>query len=49
MNNKRVVITGLAAISPLGNDFRSSWDRLLAGESGIAPITAFDAGDLTPK
>jgi len=43
MHRKRVVITGLSALSPLGNDLRTSWTRLLAGESGIGPITTFDA------
>jgi 3-oxoacyl-[acyl-carrier-protein] synthase II len=45
MNRKRVVITGLSAISPLGGDLRTSWTRLLAGESGIGPITLFDASE----
>jgi 3-oxoacyl-[acyl-carrier-protein] synthase II len=39
---KRVVITGLGAVSPLGNDAETSWRRLLAGESGAAEITQFD-------
>lgn len=43
MTRKRVVITGLAAISPLGNDYVTSWDNLIAGKSGIGPITSFDA------
>ena len=42
---RRVVITGLGMVSPLGNDVQSSWSRLLAGESGAAPITAFDHTD----
>lgn len=49
MNRKRVVITGLSALSPLGNDLRTSWTRLLAGESGIGPITAFDASDYNAR
>jgi 3-oxoacyl-[acyl-carrier-protein] synthase II len=38
----RVVVTGLAAITPLGNDLASSWEALLAGKSGIGPLTKFD-------
>ncbi|MDR2050813.1 MAG: beta-ketoacyl-ACP synthase II [Deltaproteobacteria bacterium] len=49
MNRKRVVITGLAAISPIGKDLASSWDNLLDGKSGIAPITLFDAGAYSVK
>ena len=45
MNRKRVVITGLSALSPLGNDLHTSWARLLAGESGIDRITLFDASE----
>ena len=40
--SKRVVITGMGMVSPLGNDVQTSWRRLLAGESGAAEITAFD-------
>ena len=43
MSKKRVVITGIAAITPLGNDVETSWKALLDGKSGIGPITAFDA------
>jgi len=39
---RRVVITGLGMVSPLGNDVASSWDALLGGESGAAEITSFD-------
>src|SRR5258708_40037118 len=42
---RRVVITGMGLVSPLGNDVETSWSRLLAGESGAAPITAFDHTD----
>jgi 3-oxoacyl-[acyl-carrier-protein] synthase II len=41
----RVVITGMGAVSPLGNDVETSWQRLLAGESGAAEITQFDHSD----
>jgi len=43
--DKRVVITGLGMVSPLGNDVETSWSRLLAGESGAAEITSFDHTD----
>ncbi|MGI8560158.1 MAG: beta-ketoacyl-ACP synthase II [Luteimonas sp.] len=43
MSKRRVVITGLGILSPLGNDLASSWDGVTAGRSGIAPITHFDA------
>ena len=43
MSRKRVVITGLSALSPLGGNLAESWDNLLAGKSGIAPITLFDS------
>lgn len=46
MNKKRVVITGLGQISPVGNDVESAWQNLLAGKSGIGTITRFDAADL---
>jgi len=42
---KRVVITGLGAVSPLGCDVAALWDGLLAGRSGVGPITAFDTTD----
>jgi 3-oxoacyl-[acyl-carrier-protein] synthase II len=42
---RRVVITGLGMVSPLGNDVQSSWSALVAGESGAATITAFDHTD----
>jgi 3-oxoacyl-[acyl-carrier-protein] synthase II len=42
----RVVVTGLGAITPLGNDVPSNWAALLAGHSGVGPITRFDASDL---
>jgi 3-oxoacyl-[acyl-carrier-protein] synthase II len=42
---RRVVITGLGAVSPLGNDVETTWSNLVAGRSGAAEITAFDASE----
>src|SRR5439155_24994501 len=42
---RRVVITGLGAVTPLGNDVETSWRNLIAGESGAAEITQFDHSD----
>jgi 3-oxoacyl-[acyl-carrier-protein] synthase II len=42
----RVVVTGIGAITPVGNDVPSAWAAILAGCSGIGPITRFDASDL---
>ncbi|MCL4465111.1 MAG: beta-ketoacyl-ACP synthase II [Chloroflexi bacterium] len=43
---RRVVVTGLGAVTPLGNDVASTWQGLVDGRSGIGPITAFDASGL---
>ena len=40
---RRVVVTGLGVISPVGNDVDTTWQALLAGKSGAGPITQFDA------
>ncbi|HLI51587.1 MAG TPA: beta-ketoacyl-ACP synthase II [Thermomicrobiaceae bacterium] len=45
----RVVVTGLGAITPIGNSYPDFWRNLLAGVSGVGPITAFDIGDLEVK
>jgi len=45
MSKRRVVITGLGIVSPVGNDIKSAWANILAGKSGIGPITNFDASD----
>ncbi len=42
---RRVVITGLGLLTPLGNDVASTWEGMIAGRSGIAPITAFDTSE----
>ncbi|TVM32549.1 beta-ketoacyl-ACP synthase II [Oceanidesulfovibrio marinus] len=46
---KRVVVTGLSAITPVGNDAETSWRNLVAGVSGIGPITRFDTTDHATK
>jgi 3-oxoacyl-[acyl-carrier-protein] synthase II len=43
------VITGIGAVTPLGHDVPTSWRRLVAGESGVAPITLFDASELPTR
>lgn len=45
-NKRRVVVTGLGAVTPLGNDVPTYWQNLLAGKSGVAKISAFDTSDL---
>ncbi len=45
--NRRVVVTGLGCISPIGNTIAEAWDAALAGKSGIANITKFDAAPFT--
>jgi 3-oxoacyl-[acyl-carrier-protein] synthase II len=47
MGKKRVVVTGLGAVSPLGLDVGSTWQAALAGQSGIARITRFDPSAFT--
>lgn len=44
-----VVVTGIGAVTPVGLDRESSWEALLAGRSGIGPITAFDASHLPTR
>ena len=46
---KRVVITGLGCISPLGNDIQSLWDNVLAGKSGVGAITHYDASNFKTR
>ena len=43
MSKRRVVVTGLGIISPVGNDVATAWDNVLKGVSGIGPVTHFDA------
>jgi 3-oxoacyl-[acyl-carrier-protein] synthase II len=47
--DERVVVTGLGVISPVGLDVHTMWQNLVAGRSGIGPITHFDASDFTVR
>ncbi|HEV3087964.1 MAG TPA: beta-ketoacyl synthase N-terminal-like domain-containing protein, partial [Candidatus Elarobacter sp.] len=49
MEKRRVVVTGLGAITPLGSTHESFWEGLVAGRSGVGPTTAFDASKLTTR
>lgn len=49
MTGNRVVVTGLATITPLGNDLETTWSNMLAGKSGIGPITQFDTTNYATK
>ncbi|MBH2022684.1 beta-ketoacyl-ACP synthase II [Neisseria meningitidis] len=49
MSQRRVVITGLGQVSPVGNTVAEAWDTLLAGKSGIGAITRFDASDINSR
>ncbi len=49
MNDRRVVVTGLGTVNPVGRDVESTWRGLLEGRSGIGPITLIDASDLTSR
>ncbi|MFZ1417743.1 MAG: beta-ketoacyl-ACP synthase II [Burkholderiaceae bacterium] len=49
MSKRRVVITGLGAVTPLGNDVASTWNQLIAGQSGIATISKFDASAISSQ
>ncbi|KGQ18948.1 3-oxoacyl-(acyl-carrier-protein) synthase, KASII [Lysobacter dokdonensis DS-58] len=46
---RRVVVTGMGIVSPLGNDLGSTWDGIVNGRSGIGPVTHFDASNLTTR
>jgi len=49
MMKRRVVITGMGAISPLGSDLNTLWNNLVSGRSGVSTITAFDASELPTR
>jgi 3-oxoacyl-[acyl-carrier-protein] synthase II len=49
MTRRRVVVTGLGLVSPVGNTVAEGWANLVAGRSGIAPVTRFDASALSVR
>lgn len=49
MELKRVVVTGLGALTPIGNNIEEYWNGLVAGKSGCAPITYFDTEKFKTK
>ncbi|WP_371192988.1 beta-ketoacyl-ACP synthase II [Glaciecola sp. SC05] len=49
MAKRRVVVTGLGMLTPLGNDIDTTWSNILAGKSGIGPITHFDPADFNTQ
>ena len=49
MEKRRVVITGLGTVNPLGNNVADSWAAARAGKCGIGPITQFDASEFKCK
>ena len=49
MELKRVVVTGLGAVTPLGNNPEETWKAMLEGKSGAAPITYFDTTNFKTK
>jgi 3-oxoacyl-[acyl-carrier-protein] synthase II len=49
LSKRRVVVTGLGVVSPVGNSVKVAWDNILAGNSGIGPITNFDVADFSVR
>lgn len=49
MTNRRVVVTGIGAISPVGNDAETGWKNIIEGNSGIGPLTRLNADDFPVK
>ena len=49
MTSRRVVVTGMGALTPIGNDLESYWNGLISGTSGCANITHFDATNFKTK
>ena len=49
MSKRRVVVTGLGTVTPVGNTVKETWANILAGKSGIAPLTVFDVSDFSVR
>ncbi|WP_028079520.1 beta-ketoacyl-ACP synthase II [Solimonas soli] len=49
MSRRRVVVTGLGIVSPVGNDVATAWSNIIAGKSGIGPITYYDVSAYTTR
>jgi 3-oxoacyl-[acyl-carrier-protein] synthase II len=49
LSRRRVVVTGLGVVSPVGNSVKDAWENILAGNSGIGPITNFDVADFAVR
>ena len=49
MSKRRVVVTGMGIISPVGNDIATAWRNVVEGVSGIGPITDFDVADFSTR
>ena len=49
MSKRRVVVTGLGAVTPVGLTVKESWENIVAGKSGVAPLTLFDVSDFTVR
>lgn len=48
-NNRRVVVTGLGAVTPIGNNVQETWNSMISGKNGIGPITKFDTSNYKAK
>src|SRR6266851_10057679 len=46
---RRVVVTGMGAVTPVGLDVQSTWDALVHGRSGVGPVQAFETSDLNVR
>lgn len=49
MNGRRIAVTGLGLLTPVGNDVASAWDAICNGKSGITPITRFDVSEFSTR